>query len=285
MTIAQMQHFKDAGVSGIVELVSKSFPLTTRTRVVETRGNLINVPVITEDISGSWRPENVGKPNSGYKSITVPVKMAFLDCSYFLDEQVAKSHPISIDAACATAAESAMRGAMKSLEEAAFHGAGTDGDIFKGLDQSVTNVVDAGGTGDVTDAYIINDAAVSLFVAGGNLFEAGEIQKTQVSDSTGVFWAYSQNLSFYAALCAVNTFGIARVKNISATKKLTDDHIFEAMSKMDASYPPSAIYLSTTGVRHLQIARSQVSITGAPAPIPTEVSLVPVYVSSAIAVL
>ena len=287
MTIAQMQQFRDAGIAGIVEEVAKAFPLVTRTNVIEVKGNIINVPAITKDIEGVFRPAYTGK-TGGYESETRPVNLSFCDASWFIDEQVVRSDPQGIDASASRAASSAIRGAMFALEKAAFNGVGTDGATFKGLNQAITdaNVVDAGGSGDVTDCYILNDNAVSLFVGGGGLFEAGEIVKSQISDADGkIYWAYGQNLSWYAALCAVNTFGIARVKNISKTNKLTDDLVFEAMSRLDASFAPTAIYMSPTGVRQLQISRTATSITGAPAPIPVDVSGVPVYITSAISVL
>jgi hypothetical protein len=250
---------------------------------------VINVPVITKDVSPTYNRKPYEGRSSRYESKTETVSLMYTDCSINLDEQVAMGDPQGVDASCARAAESAWRGALLSLEKAAFNGVmdGTDC-IFKGFNQSIpdSNTVDAGGTGETTDAYIVNDSAVSLFVAGGDKFSVGDIVKSQVSDENGkIYWAWGQNLSWYAGLCAVNTFGIARVKNISKDRKLTDDLIFEAMSKLDASYPPTAIYLSTTGVRHLQISRSQTSITGAAAPIPQEVSGCPVFVSSAINVL
>ena len=284
LTIAQMQHFKDAGISGIIEEVGKAFPLVTRTNTVEVKGNIINIPVIVNDIPGEFRDPYAGKSNSGYTSETRPVSLSFCDCSWHVDEMVVKSDPVGIDGCTSRAASSAIRGAMKALENAAFHGASG----FAGLDQSISsdNVIDAGGSGNTTDAYIVNDSAVSLFVAGGSLFEAGEIQKLPTSDKYGkIYWSYQQNLSWYAALCAVAKTGIAKVENISTDNKLNDDLIFEAMSRLDPSYPPTAIYMSTTGVRHLQITRTGTSLTGAPAPIPVDVSGVPVYVSSAIQVL
>ena len=107
---------------------------------------------------------------------------------------------------------------------------------------------------------------------------------TDPNDSTKQFTAYIQELLAYPGLQIGNLRTIGRIYNLTADAgcTLTDAKLFSLLALFPVGYRPDAVFMSRRSLNQLRQSRTAVNVTGAPAPIPTEVEGIPIFPTDAI---
>jgi hypothetical protein len=82
------------------------------------------------------------------------------------------------------------------------------------------------------------------------------------------------------ALQLGSKYSAGRIANVEAA--LTDDLIYEALSQFPASLQPTMICMNRSSLKLLRKSRTATNVTGAPAPRPTEVEGIPIFVTDQI---
>lgn len=285
-TIADIEAFKDAGLVGYVQ-TSNATPFINNVEAVTVPGTSVDVGIIVADTPGEFRAPYVGKAVNSSVVRTETVQLKYNDFSWILDEQLAIGNVSGgVDGACARESESAVKGGLLTMENAAFHGVKNgETTIYKGLADWVdaAHTLDAQGTGDkLTTVWVINWSAVKLYVGQNGRVETGDITRQLVTDGDGKpYFAYAQPISMYSGVSACDLNGIVKIANI-APGMLDDDMIFDAMSLLGAGKTPDALFLSRSSARDLRISRTSYNPAGKPVESVKDVDGVPVYITSAL---
>ncbi len=289
LTIADVIKLRDQEVAGLLSETAGSFPLVNALPAEPVPGtNVINVPVETSLMDGEFRTENTGRADATPGLSTIPVYMKYLDCSWKIDQQVAQSNWAGVENTLALCAANALKGGMQTLEKQILYGGLTVGGVayttgFDGYAKLITqaNTVFAGGTSNLSRVIIVAaDRGNKLLVGQDGQFAKSEVLYAPINDGTGKqYWGYSQALSMWGGL-VVSSASVVQIANIdNGSNTLDDDLIFEALSLFHSGVNPTGIYMSRRSLFQLRNARTAYSPTGAPAPIPTEVAGIPIFVS------
>jgi len=199
-----------------------------------------------------------------------------------------------------------MRQAMAVIEKQMIYGNTSPGDTSgpDGMEDNAaldatgdTMVHNAGGSNVNTQTscllirHGINDFAV-IAGNGGRFVVEDEptiIQKTP--DPSGAptvhYPALYVPVTGYIGSQYGSAYSVARICNIecnvlTSTTAFTDDMIAAALSKFPAARMPNVVAMNRNALRLLRQSRSSYSVTGAPAPFPTEAFGIPIVVSDQI---
>lgn len=227
------------------------------------------------------------------------VKCAFLDASWTMDKALAKQTDWGKETALAIQTMTHLKSAFFALSQQIWYGTKNEDNGFTGLynligatDDNKSNAdlhIDAGGTGaNLTSVFAVSTGINSIQIAWGSegKFEEGDVVDQWISNpeepkNSGA-WHYAQDLSGWAGLQVTSAHAFGRIHNISADKPLTDDLLFELISRFPAGMEPQAFFMSRRSLEQLRHSRTAVNATGAPAPTPTEVAGIPLTRTDAI---
>ena len=245
-----------------------------------------------------FRAENAGRvlSHSGDSITTVALKI--LDWSFGVDKAVADRWRQG--GASEYVAREGLRhlgAAMFKFEQQFFNGTGADAAGFNGLTNSshLNGLADAmvtgagGTTADVqTSCYLLRvNPAECAAVFKGDSFQLGETVVTHLPDNSApenVFPAYYTPATSWFAGQIGSIYSAARIANIedATNDRLTDDLIYKALATFPAGMGPNLIVCNQAALEMLRASRTATNATGAPAPLPTEVTGIPVVTTDAI---
>lgn len=240
-----------------------------------------------------FRPVNDGRENTKSGDTLVEISLKILDASFGVDMALADGHSKGPE-------DFIMREAIRHLRAAFFHAEkqlfyGDDASGFSGLVDASTlqykdssKVLDAtGATADsVTSVYLVRtndsgDAAVVMGKDGDLEIKDTEVQRAAGS-TTGTYPMYYTPVFGWMGLQLGSAHSIVRIVNIDSAKPLTDDLIYEALTKFPAGRKPNLCVMNGDAREMLRKSRTATNATGAPAPIPEEVAGMDIVESDAI---
>lgn len=252
--------------------------------------------------TGSFRDANAGTADIKNVYENRWFETFIMNPRWSADKAVADRSEDGPEAYCALEALGIMEGEAQALCRQFYYGNSATGNGnakgFPGLIDvydSTNMVVDAGGTTASTGSsvwFVKWGPNYVTWLAGMNgSFTAPPVRvesKIDPSDTatppTKYYDAYVQSMLWYPGLQVSTVRAICRIKKLTedSGKGLTDALMFAALSKFEVGIVPDAAYMTRRSLYQLRASRTATNATGAPAPIPTEVGGVPIYVTDAI---
>lgn len=303
MTLLELTKLKGTDTTlGIVEEVTTYAPEldTIKGREISGVSNLVAVRTALPN-KGAFRNANegveIGKSTHQQKRFDT----FFFDAQMRVDEAIVRAAMAQGGNAAGVLnneAVAVMRAQTIAMGSQLYSGADAKGypALSSFLDSNM--VVDAGGTGAATyRAWFIWNAPGGVeFIFSDGGIQQGQWNRQQVADpadATKSLMAYVNNLSGYIGLQAVASYAVGCVKNITASKPLTDDLAEDLLAKFPIGQRPNMCFVSRDTRRWLQKSRSVTVMANvgsrqasgafqATAPIPTEVAGVPIVTTDSI---
>ena len=248
-----------------------------------------------------YRAINDGIENTVSVDTNVTVTLKILDATSRVDIAIADNYKNGAVAWIARETGRHLRQALFIAEKQIWYGdqspgstGGPEGiaDVLPYLD-STGIVVNGGGdtanTGSSVYAVYVDSGMPEdgfAFVVGnsGNI----QVMETTVIDTagsaTGTFPAYYTPAYGYTGLQIGSVYGIGRICNLTedANDGLDDDLLSTLIAKFPADRKPTHFFMSRRSQRQLQQSRTATTITGTPAPFPTEAFGVQIVVTDSI---
>jgi hypothetical protein len=240
------------------------------------------------------------------------VQCAHLDASWSIDDALATQSDWGKEMAFAIETITHMRAAFFTLARQIWYGTnaiGGDATGFPGLYQLIGGTapnnsnadlhLDAGGkaaydlaveneetpVGGLTSVFAVTTGLDGIQLAWGSegKITEGEIVKQQVTNAAGdKAWYDCQQIECWAGLQVTSEFAFGRIHGINAENPLTDDLLYDLLSRFPTGKEPSALFMNRKALEQLRRSRTAVNATGAPAPRPEDVAGVKIYVTDAI---
>ncbi len=264
-------------VVGLIEEASKPHPeiLLMPARTVKTRtySTLVRTGVPT---GGSFRNANEGTDakKSTFEQRLVACKI--FEPRFEVDKAVADAHEDGAAAYIAIESAGIMEGALQDLCTQFYYG--SDGKGFPGLVHAIAAdmTVDAGGATAKTSVWGVRFGAqhVQLVMGQGGAMTMGDPRIADLSDAAGKkYTGYVNSMLAYPGLQVGSVFSVSRIKQLGtdAGKGLTDDLIYEMLTKWPEGTQPDVILLNGRSLEQLRKSRTATNATGAPAPIPESI--------------
>lgn len=245
-----------------------------------------------------------GLPTSGFRNAnegTVPSKSTWenrvIECftlnpRWECDKAVADRHEDGAAAFIALEAAGITRASMITMGSQFYYGTSNDAKGFPGLlaaYDSTNMVVDAGGstasTGSSVWAVKFGPQDVQWVYGANGMLNVSDVTEARVTDaSDNPYTAYVQEMLAYPGLQVGSKYSVARIKKLTADsgKGLTDILIAQLLMKFPAGVKPDYLFMSRRSLAQLQASRTATTVTGAPAPFPTESHGVPIQVTDSI---
>lgn len=246
----------------------------------------------------------------GLKQIEVACK--YLDASWTLPVAIAQQDDWGENNAKALHMKTHLQSAFFWFSKQIWSGVTNDANGFVGLDALIDAVVDSssnremvitansGTVADASSVYAVRTGSDACQLAWGSKgqFDEGEVieqmlytQETEGSGSgattvTKGAWHYAQKLGGWCGLQVTSKYAAAKIEKLSAASGavgLDDDLIYQLIAKFPVGMTPNGIFMNRRSLEQLRQSRTAYNTTGAPAPTPTEVAGIPVYVTDAIA--
>lgn len=294
--VADALDLSEAEVSNLLNAA----PLVGRMPVEESsNGTTHKYSIETGAPVVGFRAENVGRDHDHSVDTVVSIALKILDFSWHIDKAVAdESRKRSLDEKMAREGNRHLRAAMFKAEAQFLYGTGAGGDAggYAGLaDNAGLNglndamVVNAGGTTANTGSscWLLtlgpNDA--QAVYNGDQPFSLGERHEQMMADADGkLFPAYCQSATTWLGMQVGSAFSVARIANLTADtgKGLTDDLIYDAISRFPSGRQPNLIVCSRRSLKQLRESRTATNATGAPAPRPADVDGIQILNTDAI---
>ena len=284
----------DAAV-GLIEEASKACPEVRLGAARTIKGLNYKTLVRTAVPSVGFRTANSGTAIAASTFEQRLVECYLMNPPFEVDKAVADVYEDGWQAYLAMEASGIMEGAMQSLGKAFFYGTNATFGLenaFPGLLQSYdsTNmVVDATGTTDSTCSSVwlvrFGPQHVQWVMGQGGQVAMGDVSQEVIRPTaTTSYTAYHQELYMRPGLQVGSLYSVCRIKKLTADsgKGLTDDLIFDALSKFPTGIRPDVMLMSRRSLFQLQKSRTATNATGAPAPIPTEVAGIPIEATDSI---
>jgi hypothetical protein len=288
---------------GIIDDVIKTIPeLGFFTATPETDNTYTTLCVLQDPKVGFRAPGTFGTHEvAKLGNRTVACKN--LDASWTMDTALARQTDWGVARALAIQTMTHMRSALFTLSQQIWYGQKNEPDGFPGLYQLIgsstgdtSNAIlhlDAGGrsTGpetDLTSIFGVSTGIDSIQMAWGRdgRFTEEDVTKQWIANPSNPknsgAWHYAQQIEGWAGLQVTSQWAFGRIFNLSPTVGLNDDLIYEWLSHFPVGKTPQAIFMSRRSLEQLRKSRTAVNATGAPAPTPTEVVGIPIYVTDAI---
>ncbi len=245
-----------------------------------------------------FRDPNDGRENKKSADELVTINLKILDASFAVDKAIAEAFRRGWQQFVAREALRHIRAAFFHAEQQLFYGSDLDAKGFVGLSEAEglsavedVMVVDAEGTTAATASSVwlvrTNDAGVDCTVI------AGEDAKITIGESviqriagatTGTLPAYYTPITGWLGLQIGSAYSVGRICNLTEDNghTLTDDLIYDALSRFPASRQPNLIVMNRRSLRQLRESRTATNATGAPAPRPTDVEGIPIITTDAL---
>ena len=286
---------------GIVEEVTTYAPEldTIRGREITGLSNLVAVRTAL-NTKGAFRNANEGSEVGRSMAQQKRFDTFYFDAQMQVDESLVRaSQAQGGNAAGILNAEAVSVMRAKTIAMGSQLYSGSDGKGYPALSSFLSSTldVDAGGSGTTYTAWFVWNAPGGLeFIFSDGGITEGQWQKQQVvdpSDSTKRLMAYVNNLSGYIGVQCPVSYGVGRVKNISAAKPLTDDLAEDLLSYFPVGVRPTHCFVNRQTRRYLQKSRSVTVMANVgsrsgsgsfqgTAPLPTDVAGIPIVVTDSI---
>lgn len=244
-----------------------------------------------------FRAANAGREWDSSNDTAVTINLKIMDATFGVDQALADTYKKGKEAYIAREAQRALRAAFSGVETQLIDGA-TDGDSggFVGIREAATlefgdaMVHNAGGTTATTGSsvYFLRTGLDDVSVVSGHdaNLRIGETFQQAIEEGTGQtkFPAYVTPITGWLGLQVGSIYSMGRIVNCTedSGKGLTDDLIYEMLSKFPASRMPNLIVMGRRSRKQLRQSRTATNQTGAPAPMPTEVDGVNIISTDAI---
>lgn len=230
------------------------------------------------------------------------VDCKYLDASWILEAAVATMSDWGKEVAIAIQQQAHLKAALFGVAKQTWYGVSADADGFVGLKAIISAVANA----DTDDGTMVIDANSGTTVSDGSTVFAvrtginsiqyawgsegklteGDIMEQMIGSSSAGAWYYAQQLAGWVGLQVTSRNAAAMITNLSdlgsGAVGLDDDLIYKLLGKFPAGEGPDAIFMSRRSLEQLRRSRTATNVTGAPAPIPTEVEGVRIITSDAI---
>lgn len=281
-------------------------PLISEVAVLAPETRVIPVDVIsgaTVELSVNLTSATVGFRNANEG--TTPSIGTFT--SRIFQTQVIE-HPVVIDIqgvlnaskdpgrVMASTSRTVLEGVIKHIGVQTWYGAtaqsGVDTKAAPGyLAQSntaATHVVDADGSTALTSVYMmrLGDTYADYVWGNDTTLNFGEWMEETVESAAGKkLRALVSYISGRVAPRLANKNALVRIKKVGTDtgKKLTDLLLFNAYSLfLTNGQEPNAIFMGPRSLEQLRASRTATNPTGAPAPIPTDWSGIPIYITNSL---
>lgn len=237
-----------------------------------------------------------GITNAAEQFEDISVTCELLDGSFDRDVALALAYRGGIGAYLQKETGSALKSLFFGLEQAVFNLSVASS--FKGLPymadywaKDLPQVVDAGGSGGKS-VWLLRWADDGVSMVAGNegrmnfvLPESDQIVRLTDSDSRP-YSAYRTTLLGYFGLQVGSTYDVVRICNLDGTSDdlLTDDLIYDALSRFPAGKQPNMIVMNRTALKELREGRTATTPTGQAAPRPADIEGIPIVVTDALGV-
>lgn len=282
---SQSAHPEISGRIGGMDLPNVGFMRTIR-------GTNYKTLVRTGLPTVGFRNVNEGAAASGSTYENRLVETFVLNPRFEADKAIADAFEDGWEAYLAREAAGQMEAALRALASQFYYGRASDAKGFPGLIDSydATNcVVDAGGTTATTGSSVwmvkFGPSDISWVLGQNGGLSIDEVRLESITDnSSNRYTAYVQELLAYVGLQVGSVNSCVRIKKLTADsgKGLTDDLIYDGLSKFPAGVIPDVMFMSRRSLKQLRESRTATNATGAPAPMPRDVEGVPIAVTDAL---
>jgi hypothetical protein len=243
----------------------------------------------------AFRDGNTGIYNTNSVDTVVTIDLKIVDASFVVDKAIADAYKDGPEAYIAREGKRKLKAAMYLAEVQLINGTvGGSAGGFAGLANTLTltvngQVSNAAGNSALTSVYAVrtNEDGTDCQVILGNNgeMEVGETVITPWATATGTFTGYYTPILFWMGLQLGSTYSVARLCNIEEdTNMLDDDKISNLLSLAPANRPYNRIVMNRRSRKQLQQSRTATTVTGQPAPFPTEAFGVEIVTTDAIGV-
>lgn len=279
-------------VAGLIDETSKATPEISQGGARTIRGLNYKTLVRTGLPTVGFRSANSGVVPSKSTHENRLVETYIFDPRWECDKAVADSHEDGAAAFIAMEADAVMAASMQYLASQFYYGLTNDAKGFPGLLASYDSTlmeVDAAGTTANTGSslwavrFSLKDV-VWVWGQDGSL-KLSDVMIQRLTDGSGnPFTGYVQEILARPGLQVGNKRCVARIKNLTADsgKGLTDARIGALLAKFPVGLGPTHLFCSRRSLEQLRASRTATTVTGAEAPIPTEVLGVPLFPTDAI---
>lgn len=288
-TLAQVAMFNRDVFTGVIDQAVLATPEVSTIGWRTVNGTTYQTLKRTVAPTVAFRAVNAGVaivPGT-YANTTITMKL--LNPRWICDKALADANIWGPEAYIAAEAQSYLNQTMVVLGKQLWYGTGNDAGGFTGLQSAVDSgcVVDATGTTASTGSSVMITAGVDNLdnlcwsIGNNGNLAIGDVRIGDASDGTNTFTAYIQEAQFWVGAQLGHAKALARIKNLTADsgKGLTDDLIYRTLEKLPSALKPSGIYMTRRSQRQLRASRTATNATGAPAPLPTEVEGIPIYIT------
>ena len=267
-----------------------------------TQGTVHKYMKETTAASSQARAINTGIINTAGQDEQVTVTCVLHDASFFRDAALAAGYGKGKAAYIERETRRALRAMFAGLEKNILQGsASVTGTGFSGFpDQATVDktgdamCITAGGAGGKS-VWLLKSTPSDVAIVAGNegridftydpetLVYVPTVASATPSEQRG-YMALAVSLMSYFAVQYGNIYGLGRICNLDGTTNhtLTDTLLAEALAAFPAATTPNIICMNRTALYELQASRTATSVTGAPAPFPTEAFGIPIVVSDQI---
>lgn len=260
----------------------------------------------TGAVTVGFRSPNVGLENKASADTLVSIDLKILDASFACDKALADAYFKGPEAYLQREALRHLKAAFFEAEKQFINGTGNSADGFTGLADAISTghamLIDAGGSDDgggsggdagdtgLSSVYLVrtrDDGTEVTVITGQNgeiTIDESVVQRLE--SSTGLYYTgYHTPIQGWLGLQVGSAKSVGRIANLGASaNKLTDDLIYEALSKFPASRQPNKIVMNNRSLFQLRDSRTATNATGAPVPIPAEVAGIPIVNTDAIGI-
>jgi hypothetical protein len=285
-TLTTVSYFNKEVLGGIVDEAVKYSPEVATLPARSIVGNYYNTLVLTTNPTVSFRAVNTGvAPTSGTYTNKL-ITCSLINPIWMCDRGVADASSWGANIFIASEAQRQVNATFSTLGKQIWYGTSNDALGFPGLQSQVDQsmVYSAGGStaSSATSAMIVyanNMDNVCLVLGQGGNLALSELKTQMVTPGSGLYYeAYVQSLTAYVGLALGHAKAVARICNIEST--FTDADIYNALALAPVSLGnPSGIYMNRKAQKLLRNSRTATNVTGAPAPMPTEVDGIPIIVT------
>lgn len=227
------------------------------------------------------------------------IELKYLDASWIAEKAVCDASDWGKETAIAIQQKSHLKAALFKIAQQTWNGAysaGTDEGFngFKGIITAANCAIVQANEGALSDGSTVYAVSTGLDTAQycwgneGKLFEGDVVEQLIAGTVNGAkkgAWYYAQDISGYVGLQCTSKWAGGMITGLSAANGkngLTDALIYELLAKFPVGATPTGLFMSRRSLEQLRKSRTATNATGAPAPLPTEVEGVKIYVTDAI---
>jgi hypothetical protein len=240
-----------------------------------------------------FRLINEGITNAGGTFEIVSQDCALLDASFDRDKALAMAFKKGATAYMDAEGMDSLQEAFFAAECAIFRAGmnkqftGLPGNPYFDQVTADSQVIDAGGSGG-RSVWLLRSAANGISVIAGNegrIDMATTDTENRIKDASNRFFtALSRSILGFFCLQVGRKYDAVRIVNLDGTTghTLTDDMLYDAISRFPSGEGPNMIALSRTSLKELRQSRTATNPTGSPAPTPKDVDGIQIINTDAI---